>query len=390
MRLSVLLIISLAAAPVLAAPLNYITIDGAFGDWTAVQSYSDPLNDQHDTDHDQPTDTPLLVDHPDVDLLSFKFTHDEESVYAYFRSRGVIGRTQQASAGKAGRYYVIVTIDVDDDDVTGYPLHEGGYYPTSAGYDMNMEVEFYDGAYNTGHYLNHGCLNEEEFFAAQEDQKQEIVDVRPGTYDWYTQWVMFLEPQGFPEEFILPSGRSIVWVEDKGPVYQGILTIAVSPDGHEAEMKAPFVGFMRYPTGEPIVSMGRTMDISFSLEASGELAPDGEWGSDTADPIVGYTLEPKLHTADIDADNRISLSEVLRVVQFYNFNAYHCAAGPTEDGFDPGSGQHNCTPHESDYAPQNWAISLSELLRAIQIYNSEGYHSCRGGEDGYCIGLPEE
>jgi len=35
-----------------------------------------------------------------------------------------------------------------------------------------------------------------------------------------------------------------VWVEDKGPVYQGIVRVAVSPDGHEAEISAPFRGFM--------------------------------------------------------------------------------------------------------------------------------------------------
>ena len=43
--------------------------------------------------------------------------------------------------------------------------------------------------------------------------------------------------------------------------------------------------------------MGKTLDISFSLEASGELGnevtaenPNGLWASDTADPIVGYVL----------------------------------------------------------------------------------------------------
>jgi hypothetical protein len=41
------------------------------------------------------------------------------------------------------------------------------------------------------------------------------------------------------------------------------------------------------------MQLGRTIDISFSLEASGELTDspgDGEWGSDTAAPIVGYYL----------------------------------------------------------------------------------------------------
>jgi hypothetical protein len=42
------------------------------------------------------------------------------------------------------------------------------------------------------------------------------------------------------------------------------------------------------------MALGKTIDVSFSLEASGELfAPpgsNGAWASDTATPIVGYTL----------------------------------------------------------------------------------------------------
>ena len=70
----------------------------------------------------------------------------------YIKSKGYIGKT-----GSEGRFYVITTIDVDQDDTTGYWLHEGGYWPTSSGYDVNMEIEFYQGRYNHASYLNHGC-----------------------------------------------------------------------------------------------------------------------------------------------------------------------------------------------------------------------------------------
>jgi hypothetical protein len=43
--------------------------------------------------------------------------------------------------------------------------------------------------------------------------------------------------------------------------------------------------------------------------------------------------------------------------------------------------------HASDYNPQNWAISLSELLRVIQFYNTGGYQACQEGEDRFCPGL---
>ena len=232
------------------------------------------------------------MDHEDVDLLEFKFTHDEDNFYGYFRSRGVIGRTQTAGAGTAGRFYVIITVDMDNNDATGYPLHEGGYFPTTPGYDMNMEVEYFDGTFNTGHFLLHGCLDATTFTASQVEQSQGFVTLVPGNYDCYTQWVWYDTPPGYASEIIIPTGEAIYWVADKGPIYpDSIVEIFLSADGHEAEMKAPFRGFMKDgPGGNPIIELGDTIDVSFSLEASGELAVGAEWASDTADPIVGYVL----------------------------------------------------------------------------------------------------
>jgi len=85
-------------------------------------------------------------------------------------------------------------------------------------------------------------------------------------------------------------------------------------------------------------------------------AAQAEHAADTAEP---YGL--------------ISLSELLRVIQFYNTGGLHCAALPedTEDGYLPGPGINaNCTPHDSDYAPQDWDINLAEILRLIQIFNA--------------------
>jgi hypothetical protein len=66
----------------------------------------------------------------------------------------------------------------------------------------------------------------------------------------------------------------------------------------------------------------------------------------------------------------------------------HCANAPTEteDGFVPGFGTNiSCAPHDSDYAPQDWAISLSEVLRTIQIHNQGAYAPCDSAEDGFCL-----
>ena len=281
---------------------HVISIDGNFSDWATVPSHFDPvagrgvlhdgIPDTHDTDHSNSNDVPAYVEHPDIDLVEFKFTHDSSNLYAYFRATGRIGNTISTST-KHGRYYAIVTIDVDNSSATGYGLHEGGYYPTSYGYDMNMEVEYYDGSFNTGHYLNHGARNPTELNSATQDQTNGTVRVLPGSYDYYTQWVWFDTPTA--GTFRLPSpddDSSITFVADRGPVYQGILRIALSADGHEAEMAAPYRGFMCHPGGKPVMTLGNTLNISFSLEASGELAPGNSWASDTGDKISGYYMSP--------------------------------------------------------------------------------------------------
>lgn len=95
-----------------------------------------------------------------------------------------------------------------------------------------------------------------------------------------------------------------------------------------------------------------------------------------------YPMPNPRHSADTNSDSKISLSEYLRVVQFYNSGGYHCQAG-TEDGYAPGPGSTSCTKHNSDYNPGNWVISMSELLRLSQFYNAGGYHKQSGTEDGY-------
>lgn len=108
--------------------------------------------------------------------------------------------------------------------------------------------------------------------------------------------------------------------------------------------------------------------------------------------IVGAGGDDALHTVDQDADLFVNLSELLRAIQFYNSSGYHCAESliATEDGYWAGPGEElDCTPHKSDYNPQDWLIDLSELLRVIQFYNSLGYHFCPDffTEDGFCPGI---
>ncbi|HNR32404.1 MAG TPA: hypothetical protein PKI11_16050 [Candidatus Hydrogenedentes bacterium] len=100
------------------------------------------------------------------------------------------------------------------------------------------------------------------------------------------------------------------------------------------------------------------------------------------------------HVADQNTNGVIELTELLRVIQFYNSGGLHCADDPgeTEDGYVTGSGVNQaCCPHDSDYAPSgpDWQIGLTELLRLVQFFNSDGYHSCpdEGTEDRFCPGF---
>jgi hypothetical protein len=268
-----------------------ILVDGRFDDWSSLRSYTDPAGDTHDTGLKERDGMPALVEHPDADLVEFKVAHDAQNLYFFFRCRGQMARTQKAASGKpAGRSYVIVAIDVDDNDETGYWLHEGGYYPTSRGYDVNAEIEFYDGQFNTACYLNHGARDAAELRQAFLDQSSNkyraghdgpypagFLRLLPGTYKQYTQWVPHAD-------------GTLTFVRDRGPIVHGIAQAAVAGDCLEACF--PLKGFLKDKEGQPIIAPGRKLDLSFSLEASGELAPSGKWASDTAEPIQGYVLTP--------------------------------------------------------------------------------------------------
>ena len=93
-------------------------------------------------------------------------------------------------------------------------------------------------------------------------------------------------------------------------------------------------------------------------------------------------------SADTSGDYLLSLSELLRAVQIYNAGGYACAANPgaTEDGYtsEEVPGLPACVLHGLDRNGDN-QISLSELLRGIQIFSFAGYNYCDGqSEDDFC------
>jgi hypothetical protein len=94
---------------------------------------------------------------------------------------------------------------------------------------------------------------------------------------------------------------------------------------------------------------------------------------------LGFEGDP--HSADSNGDWLISREELWRVISYYQ-QGYHCDSASI-DGFAPGEGPRDCSPHDSDFMEQDWKISLSELLRLIQLHNARGYQPDPLSEDGF-------
>jgi hypothetical protein len=111
------------------------------------------------------------------------------------------------------------------------------------------------------------------------------------------------------------------------------------------------------------------------------------------------------HSADTDGDYRIGLVELTRVIELYNARkdtirtgAYAVAGTPTEDGFATDLARPSGTVvtlaryHASD-TNRDGTISLLELTRGIELYNYRAgtvrtgqYRVQPGTEDGFAPG----
>ena len=119
------------------------------------------------------------------------------------------------------------------------------------------------------------------------------------------------------------------------------------------------------------------------------------------DPLV-VVVGAARHSADTDANGRLSLFELTRVIELYNARngtvrtgAYKLDAA-TEDGFAPDlvrSGPATLTPYHTADTNRDALIGLIELTRIIELYNTRSgaartgaYHPQSGTEDGFAPG----
>lgn len=141
-------------------------------------------------------------------------------------------------------------------------------------------------------------------------------------------------------------------------------------------------------------SLNVPADATGSLDISGEVLYRTASSAELSSGVVVTTVISNVPgaatfmTSDTNKSRTINLSEVLRGVQLYNIGQFHCSDG-SEDGYAPGAGAEDCTPHDSDHVVRDFKVELGELLRLVQFYNSKGhaYHHKDGTEDGFAPGV---
>jgi len=101
------------------------------------------------------------------------------------------------------------------------------------------------------------------------------------------------------------------------------------------------------------------------------------------DPCQSYP-STGAHTGDLDCDQALGLDDILRMIQLYNAGRFRCQAGE-DDAYATGIGNTvNCARHDADFETPFFRLSLSELLRALQLFNLGSVLPCGEGEDGFC------
>lgn len=180
---------------------------------------------------------------------------------------------------------------------------------------------------------------------------------------------------------------SVVNDADNEPIYDAAVTLDPNPFPALSENVDGVYPFPICPPGQytVVVSAPGFFDEveNFEVEPGATITEVlVQMTSDNAEVKVALAQ----HSGDADANESIDLSELLRVTQLFNAAGVRCLVG-SEDGYAPGIGDKvSCPPHAADYNGTNWKISLSELLRSIQLFRLGAYHPCDEGEDGFCPG----
>jgi hypothetical protein len=221
---------------------------------------------------------------------------------------------------------------------------------------------------------------------------------------------------------IPPGGTTTVTVQiewDETPTaftYTTTLPTGWSLQGHTAtgtssapadEATGELVWAFDAPTGDSPLMFTFTAEVPTDspgpVELFGAVSHEPTTGnvvsSEALPHPLALTVTRGSHDADTDGDFRINLSELLRVIELYNTRfgttrtgAYQLQDG-TDDGFNPDATVESPGPltryHSAD-TDRDGKLSLSELLRVIELYNTRSgttrtgaYRAADGTTDGF-------
>lgn len=248
-----------------------ITIDGNFDDWRNVAGVDDPRGDL----------VPYLEYVPDVDILEFKVSHDDEHIYLYARVAGQVGRTHP----DGGRGYFYAYMDVDQNPNTGFlPSRDDEcYFGVDIGDDCEVQFEFVNNAFRKTFYGFCGLGGDDNVLK----QQLTIGKSHYGRVD-----DSGARRANYKSEYTYRNGTTEI-TEDLKLGTSDTIRLAVSPDGHEVEGASTFTGFLKNEKGEPTVKLGQTIDVAAGMECDSKAYPGKtNWAADNTIAIRGYRLSP--------------------------------------------------------------------------------------------------
>jgi len=248
-----------------------ITIDGNFDDWRNVAGVDDGRGDL----------VPYLEYIPDVDILEFKVSHDDEHIYLYARVAGQVGRSHP----DGGRGYFYAYMDVDQNPGTGFlPTRDDEcYFGVDIGDDCEVQFEFVNNAFRKTFYGFCGLGGDDNVLK----QQLTIGKSRYGKFD-----ANGVEQANYKSEYIYRGGITEI-TEDVRVGTSDTIRLCLSADGHEVEIASTYTGFLKDSEGQPIVKLGQTIDVAAGMECDSKAYPGKtNWAADSTIAIRGYQLSP--------------------------------------------------------------------------------------------------
>ena len=247
---------------------NAMLVDGDFKDWRNISGTSDVKNDY----------VSYLFENPDTDLLEFKLTNDDKYLYFYSRVVGAHGRT-----GPKGRYYWYAYIDVDTDPKTGYsPTRDDNcYFGIPIGDDSEAQFEFIGNKFVKTFFGFTGIGAEEEALSGK-------LELGPSFYS--SKDSEGNKRDKYKVEYVNREGSRFI-THDYTEGTSEDITIALSPDGSEVEMKVELDGFLKNTEGKKLIHKGKKIDIAVGVEGSSGHYGTSTWGADSSPVVYGYEIK---------------------------------------------------------------------------------------------------